>query len=190
MTYNSDEHDLFRAAMDDVIPLKTRNTTTWLKPSVPKSTRTKEWEVQLDNPLTTGALDILPLDTPLEYCAEGLQPAVLDKLRRGKYPPQLQLNLLRQTVEQCRQALYLFIQQAQQDNARNLLIIHGKGRDADAHANIIRSYLMRWLPQFEEVQAFCTAHPLDGGSGACYVALRKSDQARLDNRERHARRRL
>ena len=190
MTFNLDDDDLFRSEMGDVTPLKDSDSTMWLKSAAVKSPRDRQWELQLDNPLTTGLLDIIPVATPLEYRAEGIQPAVLEKLRRGKYPPQEQLNLLRKTVEQCRQALFLFICQAQQDNVRNLLIIHGKGREDNAHANIIRSYLMRWLPQFEDVQAFCSAQPHHGGSGACYVALRKSEQARLDNRERHARRRL
>jgi DNA-nicking Smr family endonuclease len=42
------------------------------------------------------------------------------------------------------------------------------------------------LPEFAEVQTFCTAQPKDGGAGALYVGLRKTEQARLENRERHA----
>ncbi len=37
--------------------------------------------------------------------------------------------------------LFAFIQQAQQDSLRNLIIIHGKGREEGSHANIVRSYL-------------------------------------------------
>ncbi|WP_288448374.1 Smr/MutS family protein [uncultured Enterobacter sp.] len=46
----------------------------------------------------------------------------------------------------------------------------------------------RWLTEFEEVQAFCVALPHHGGSGACYVSLRKSDEAKQENWERHAKR--
>ncbi|WP_204264868.1 Smr/MutS family protein, partial [Escherichia coli] len=53
---------------------------------------------------------------------------------------------------------------------------------------IIRSYLARWLPELPEVQAFCAALPHHGGSGACYVALRKSEQAKQENWELHAKR--
>lgn len=74
------------------------------------------------------------------------------------------------------------------EGLRNLLIIHGKGRDDRAHANIIRSYPARWLPELPEVQAFCAALPHHGGSGACYVALRKSEQAKQENWELHAKR--
>jgi len=187
MTFNSDESDLFRNAMEDVTPLKDCSSILWLKSPAAGSPRGQQWEQQLDNPLTVGHLDILPVAEPLTFRAEGIQTGVLDKLRQGKYPQQASLNLLRQPVEQCRQALYLFMRQAQQDNVRNFLIVHGKGRHDTSHANIVRSYLLRWLRQFDDVQAFCCAQPHHGGSGACYVALRKSDLARLDNRERHAR---
>ena len=111
-----------------------------------------------------------------------------DKLRNGKYPQQASLNLIRQPVETCRQMLFSFILQAQQEGLRNVLVIHGKGRDDNSHANIIRSYVARWLTEFDDVQAYCAALPHHGGSGACYVALRKTAQAKQDNWERHAKR--
>ncbi|MEX9163692.1 hypothetical protein AB8G89_25555, partial [Salmonella enterica] len=40
----------------------------------------------------------------------------------------------------------------------------------------------------EDVQAYCSALPHHGGGGACYVALRKTVQAKQDNWERHAKR--
>lgn len=186
MTDDSDDSDLFHSAMEDVTPLKKRDTVRWLKLPSDTRARDKEWEQQLDNPLTLGGLDIVPLGEPLMYRAEGIQSGVVDKLRQGKYAQQATLNLIGQPVEQCRQTLYLFVRRAAEANLRNLLIVHGKGRHDGAHGNIVRSYLKRWLPQFAEVQAFCSALPHHGGSGACYVALRKSDSARLDNREKHA----
>lgn len=136
----------------------------------------------------SGYLDIVPLATPLEFKREGLQSGVLDKLRRGKYSQQASLSLLRQPVEQCRQMLFAFMVQAQKEGLRNVLIVHGKGRDDQSHANIIRSYLARWLEELPEVQAFCAALPHHGGSGACYVALRKSAQAKQETWEQHAKR--
>lgn len=183
-----DDKDLFKDAMEDVTPLKESANTLWLKSPSTTSPRQKPEEQQPDNPLVSGFLTVVPLETPLEYKAEGIQQGVLDKLRLGKYSLHASLNLLRQPVEICRQSLFSFMREAQRENFRNLLIIHGKGRDDESHANIVRSYVFRWLQQFDEVQAFCSAQPQHGGSGACYVALRKSEQARQDNRERHAKR--
>lgn len=184
---NLDDKSLFLDAMEDVKPLKDCSSSQWLKPVKDKAPR-KIDTLQLDNFLTTGFLEIVPLATQLEYKREGLQTGVLDKLRLGKYSQEASLNLLRRPVEQCRQLLFAYIQQAKQDGLRNLLIVHGKGREDRSHANVVRSYLARWLMEFEEVQAFCCAMPHHGGSGACYVALKKSAQAKLDNWERHAKR--
>ena len=184
---NPDDKSLFLDAMEDVQPLKRSVDVHWHP--APKTRNLQRIDtLQLDNYLTTGFLDILPLATPLEFRREGLQNGVIDKLRLGKYPQQASLNLLRQPVEQCRQSVFRFMHQCRQDGLRNLLIIHGKGRDENSHANIVRSYLARWLPEFEDVQAFCVALPHHGGAGACYVALRKSEQAKQDNWERHAKR--
>ncbi|WP_312947284.1 DNA endonuclease SmrA [Superficieibacter sp.] len=185
---NLDDKSLFLDAVKDVQPLKRCHDAKW---SADRHTRKRPERpdmLQLDNFLTTGFLDIVPLETPLEFKREGLQNGVLEKLRLGKYGQQASLNLLRQPVEQCRQKLFAFITGASRQGLRNLLIVHGKGRDDNAHANIIRSYLARWLTEFNDVQAFCVAAPHHGGSGACYVALRKSSEAKLENWERHAKR--
>jgi DNA-nicking Smr family endonuclease len=184
---NSDDKSLFLDAMEDVQPLKRCTDVHW-RPNRNVKTRHQVDALQLDNFLTTGFLDIVPLSEALAFQREGVQQGVFDKLRAGKYPRQASLTLLRQPVEQCRQMLFAFICQAEQDGLRNLIIIHGKGREDNAHANIIRSYLARWLTEFDAVQAFCTALPHHGGSGACYVALRKSVDAKRENWERHAKR--
>ncbi|KNC09421.1 DNA endonuclease SmrA [Klebsiella sp. RIT-PI-d] len=184
---NLDDKSLFLDAMEDVQPLKQCSDVKWY-PNRKSRTPERIDLLQLDNFLTTGFLDVIPLATPLEFRREGLQHGVLEKLRQGKYQNQASLNLLRHPVEQCRQKVFAFITQAHQDGLRNLLIVHGKGRDDNAHANIVRSYVARWLCEFEDVQAYCVASPHHGGSGACYVALRKSSEAKRDNWERHAKR--
>ncbi len=153
---NLDDKSLFLDAMEDVQPLKRNNDVHW-HPGRNSRAPQRVDTLQLDNFLTTGYLDIVPLATPLEFKREGLQSGVLDKLRRGKYSQQASLSLLRQPVEQCRQMLFAFMVQAQKEGLRNVLIVHGKGRDDQSHANIIRSYLARWLEELPEVQAFCAA---------------------------------
>lgn len=185
---NLDDKDLFRHAMDDVKPLKNAASRVYLKPRSAGLPPPRRQEPEQDNFLISGVIDLLPCDQPVEFKREGIQQGVLDKLRQGKYPLAASLNLLRQPVEHCRQSLFQFMRQAQRDNLRNLLIIHGKGRMDRSHANVVRSFVYRWLQQFDSVQAFCVAQPHHGGDGACYVALKKSEQSRLDNRERHAKR--
>ena len=169
------EKDFFEQAMADVVPLASRRQTLYLKPqeTVDKSARREAQRLRQENFLSTDFLEVIPCDRPLEFKGEGIQQGVLDKLRNGRYPPQ---------------ALFRFIIQAEAQNLRSLLIVHGRGRQNDSHPNIVRSYVAKWLAQFEQVQAFCRALPRDGGEGACYVTIRKSAQARAENFERHAKR--
>lgn len=182
-----EDKSLFLEAMGEVTPLKNCENQYWLKQQK-TPVRSPPDLSQLDNFLTTDFLEIVPLDTPLEYKQEGVQQGVLNKLRLGKYSQQASLNLLRQPVEQCRQMLFSYIQQARKEGLRNVLIIHGKGREDKSHPNIIRSFLARWLTEFDDVQAFCSALPHHGGSGACYVALKKSAEAKQETWEQHAKR--
>ncbi len=84
---NLDDKSLFLDAMEDVQPLKRNNDVHW-HPGRNSRARNASITLQLDNFLTTGYLDIVPLATPLEFKREGLQSGVLDKLRRGKYSQQ------------------------------------------------------------------------------------------------------
>ncbi len=122
---NLDDKSLFLDAMEDVQPLKRATDVHW-HPTRNQRAPQRIDTLQLDNFLTTGFLDIIPLSQPLEFRREGLQHGVLDKLRSGKYPQQASLNLLRQPVEECRKMVFSFIQQALADGLRNVLIIHGK----------------------------------------------------------------
>ena len=119
---NLDDKSLFLDAMEDVQPLKRATDVHW-HPTRNQRAPQRIDTLQLDNFLTTGFLDIIPLSQPLEFRREGLQHGVLDKLRSGKY------------------------------GLRNVLIIHGKGRDDKSHANSVRSYVARWLTEFDDVQA-------------------------------------
>lgn len=108
---NLDDKSLFLDAMEDVQPLKRATDVHW-HPTRNQRAPQRIDTLQLDNFLTTGFLDIIPLSRPLEFRREGLQHGVLDKLRSGKYPQQASLNLLRQPVEECRKMMFSFIQQA------------------------------------------------------------------------------
>lgn len=183
-----DDEILFRDAMSDVKPLPEPETVIRSKRCILIKKERRELLEQEDNFLSTDFLEILPLELPLGYRREGIQEGVAAKLRAGKYPLEATLNLLRCPVRECRVKVFSFIQEARKSGARTLLIIHGKGRSDSSHANIVRSFLARWLAQFDDVQAYSAAQLRHGGPGACYVALKKSERAKMDNWEQHAKR--
>ena len=80
---NLDDKSLFLDAMEDVQPLKRATDVHW-HPTRNQRAPQRIDTLQLDNFLTTGFLDIIPLSQPLEFRREGLQHGVLDKLRSGE----------------------------------------------------------------------------------------------------------
>ncbi|MBB3330448.1 DNA-nicking Smr family endonuclease [Halomonas campaniensis] len=186
----------FRALMGDVAPLsRARNRADPGRrqggPSEAQLARRESAAAeQADrNFLSDDFVDLVPPFDPLAYRRDGIQQGVVDRLRHGGYAAQARLHLLRLPLEECRRALPPFIQEAHAHDLRSVLIVHGRGQAIDSPANVLRSYLAKWLAQFEEVQAYVSAQPSDGGLGATWVMLRKSDRARAANRERQQKRR-
>ena len=77
-----------------------------------------------------------------------------------------------------------FISEASHLGLRTLLIVHGKGHSkakGDKMA-VLKGYVNQWLRELEDVQAFHSAQPQHGGTGAVYVLLRKSAELKRENR--------
>ncbi|MBB3182583.1 DNA-nicking Smr family endonuclease [Halomonas fontilapidosi] len=192
---NRDDVD-FRALMEDVRPL--RGTTNRADP---QRGRRAPSEAQLARRESAAAetsggdflsddfVDLVPPFDPLAFRRDGIQQGVIDRLRHGGYPVQASLHLLRRPLEESRRLLPPFIREAYAHDLRSVLIVHGRGREIDSPPNVLRSYLAKWLGAFDEVQAFMSASQADGGLGATWVMLRKSERARSANRERQQKRR-
>ena len=108
----------------------------------------------------------------LLYLRDGVSRQVLRKLRRGQYSVGAALDLHGHTVDQARVALTLFLNQHREGTHRCVRIIHGKGYNSPTGQGKLKRLLNRWLPQRDDVLAFCSARPMDGGTGAVYVLLR------------------
>jgi DNA-nicking Smr family endonuclease len=115
----------------------------------------------------------LDLGDEITFIRPGLQRNVLRKLRRGQYSIVGEIDLHGMTVPQARQALIAFLQEAGRANKQCVRIIHGKGLRSSNQGPVLKPMVAKWLTQREEVLAFCTARPVDGGSGAVYVLLKK-----------------
>ena len=99
---------------------------------------------------------------------------VARKLRQGKTEPEAKLDLHGLTQDKAHAQLAGFLQRAQRDNMRAVLVITGKGTGL---SGILRTALPGWLsspPCAPLVAAFAKAHPHHGGDGAYYVLVRKA----------------
>ncbi|MBV0932820.1 DNA endonuclease SmrA [Marinobacterium weihaiense] len=126
---------------------------------------------------------------PLSWKRDGVQEGVFRNLRLGRYTTDASLNLQHLTLAQARDEVAGFVRQSRELNIRTVLIQHGRSQNPEAHGNQLKTYLNAWLPLLDGVMAFHSAQPHHGGTGALYVMLRKSDQARQDNWEKHQKRR-
>ena len=122
--------------------------------------------------------DIVGLKKP------GVQDGVYKNFRLGKYPIQARLDLHQHSVEEARVSLLNFIKDATEYELRTLIVIHGRGKRNQSNQAILKNMTIQWLEQIDTVLAFHSAQKADGGAGATYVLIKKSDKAKQKNRER------
>ncbi|MBI2380699.1 MAG: DNA endonuclease SmrA [Gammaproteobacteria bacterium] len=120
----------------------------------------------------------------LAFMRPGIQLGVWRKLRLGQYEPQVRLDLHRMTVEEARRELWDFVQNSRRLGLRCVMVLHGRGELA-ARPAWLKSYVNQWLRDLPEVLAFHSASRRDGGEGALYVLLKKSEPQKQLNREQH-----
>jgi DNA-nicking Smr family endonuclease len=187
-----DEDDSFREAMEGVAPLAQKKVARE-KPrteATPAQRERREAALGLRKPavdpnyLTLAEVPILHPRETLEWKKDGVQHEVFRRLRAGKYPIEGELDLHRHTVKEARVALFAFVNRALAQGWRTVLIAHGRGERSPTPGRI-KSYVAFWLGQVPEVIAFHSAIPPQGGTGAVYVMLKKTPEARDKARELH-----
>ncbi len=189
-----DEADLFLDEMSDVVPLKrAARVRVARKPSERDSSLAARREAAVvdgrndGNILTEDGLAIEPLDPwyVLDFKRPGVQNGVFRKLKQGRYEAEARLDLHRMTARVARRELYDFIQESVRLGIRSALVIHGKGESKAERerASILKGCTDFWLRELDMVQAFHSAQPRHGGTGAVYVLLRKSEEKKRENRE-------
>lgn len=109
----------------------------------------------------------------LLYTRPGLQHGVIRKLRRGMYAIEDELDLHGHTVAEARERLDAFLRGARGLGKRCVRVIHGKGNSSEGKLPVLKGKVNVWLRQKDEVLAFCSARPTDGGTGAVYVLLKR-----------------
>lgn len=185
------EKDLFLEEMSGVKPLQREPRERLIRQSADGDVELRRQAAteplhEKINPLCDEGVDPLDAWYVLDFKRPGIQHGVYKKLRMGRYEIDARLDLHRMTVKQAREEVKQFIDEAGKLGLRTLLILHGKGQRKVEKENtaVLKGYVNHWLQQLEMVQAFHSAQPVHGGTGAVYVLLRKSADKKRENRER------
>ena len=109
----------------------------------------------------------------LFFARNGLQQKLLKQFRRGQLSVTAELDLHGMIVYEARIALTSFLKDCQKHGDRCVRVIHGKGHGSHQRLPILKNKINTWLQQRDEILAFCSARPVDGGTGAVYVLLKR-----------------
>lgn len=188
------EDDLFRQAlseMGDVKPLPAKPPVREKPPSPPNEAQLRARSAALGEkkPEPPGylALSDVPMVAPrdtLSWRREGVQELVVDRMRRGQYTIMDSLDLHGEKVKRAREMVHDFLMECHAKGHRCVRIVHGRGEQSPVPARL-KSFVNAWLQVHPLVNAFVSATPPHGGTGAVFVLMKKSKDAKDLNRERH-----
>ncbi|MDK2778070.1 MAG: DNA endonuclease SmrA [Pseudomonadota bacterium] len=191
------DDDLFLQEMQGVRPLLTKDKVELRKGNINQAsvaarrlaaaTATEQKDA---NHLRTSEVKRVGPHDVLGFKRPGIQDGVYRKLRLGKYETEARLDLHRRTIEEARREVFRFVQECMAHDIRSVLILPGKGDRNINDPALLKSYLVHWLEELEDVQAFHTAQQHHGGAGAFYVLLRKSERKKQAAREQFSKGRL
>lgn len=170
-----EERAAFREAVADVQPLRSNRVVPDQPAPEPVAASRQQEAEQARLDLASGAADPVPEETGEEvfWCRDGLQGKVKRRLRTGQMPVEAAIDLHGMRVEEAREALGTFLHGALGRGCRCVRVVHGKGLRSPGGEGVLRRKVQAWLSRRQEVLAFASCPPHDGGSGAVYVLLKK-----------------
>jgi DNA-nicking Smr family endonuclease len=174
-----EERALWRTVTYSVKPLRPRpdseEPAVGAEPADPPKPRAAKETATARAPST-----VRPAKAPASPPLASLDRRLRQRVARGNAAIDARIDLHGMTQERAHGALLRFVRGAQNDGAKLILVITGKGARAAAHGSAERGVLKRlvphWLalPEFRAyVIGFETAHVTHGGEGALYVRVRR-----------------
>ena len=116
-------------------------------------------------------LDLHAAGDVLSHRREALSPRAFQRLKRGQFSVQDELDLHGATALQAEGLLRRFLADAHAHDHGCVRIIHGKGQRSEGDAPVLKNLVDRVLRQRADVMAFHSAPPTQGGTGAVLVLL-------------------
>ena len=177
---SDEERALWTGIVRSVTPLRRSKTIAPLEEIVKSSVETKR--ATLPSRPREPAPQAKPVAKAPALVALGRR--LKQRVARGRDPIDARIDLHGRTQKQAHTALLRFLQRAQDDGARIVLVVTGKGtvrgeRGPSGERGVLKRQVPMWLslPEFRSfVVGFEDAHVGHGGEGALYVRLRRLDR--------------
>ena len=169
-----DDAALFRAAIGPVRELPPVSAPPASpKPRPVPRMAARDQAQALDEFRRTLRTDMLEAGDALGYRRDEVSSRVLQRLRRGDYSAQDELDLHHADAMQAEAMLRRFLKQASQAGLGCVRIVHGKGLHSDSGVPVLKNLVDRILRQRADVLAYHSAPAAQGGHGAVLVLLRR-----------------
>jgi len=167
---------LFREAVADVKPLACDCVPVELPRPSPLPKQRLLDDAQVRQEMLSDDYDPANLETGEEllFMRSGIQYTTMRRLRRGYFSIGAELDLHGMVVPVARVAVAQFLHQCRERDIRCVRIVHGKGCGSWQKQPVLKIKLNKWLRQRDEVLAFCSARPMDGGVLAQFMFSLKS----------------
>lgn len=124
-----------------------------------------EFQRGLDDSSLLAAGDIL------SYRRDPVSPQLFQRLRRGRFSVQDELDLHGATTVQAESMLRQFLAEAHAHEHGCVRIVHGKGQRGAGDVPVLKNLVDRMLRHRADVLAFHSAPAAQGGTGAVLVLL-------------------
>lgn len=172
-----DDLSLFRESVDGVRPLQlerhANRDTSRPPPPPPLPAQRQRDEQQVMDELAHGEIDFSSIETgeEISHLKPGLQKRILQRLRRGHWRVQAELDLHDMNMAAANASIRALLDDALRESLSCIKIIHGKGLRSGPAGPQLKRLTASVLARHSRVLAFASAPPHDGGTGAVHVLL-------------------
>ena len=115
---------------------------------------------------------LLEIGEELSYLRDGYPPKLLKQLKRGQFSVQDDIDLHQMNAAAAQVTIIEFLAEARRAGLRCVRIVHGKGLRSRAAGPVLKGLTDRMLRRRDDVIAFASARPMQGGTGAVVVLLK------------------
>ncbi len=175
-THVSDEDmQLFREAIGDVRRQVHVPDRPAPRPPAPRPRMRDADEAAVAAELLNMEFDPAVLETgeELGFLRDGYPPRLLKRLKRGQFSVQAELDLHHMNAAAAAASIRDLLDEARHEGWRCVRIVHGKGLRSRPGGPVLKGLTDRMLRRRDDILAFASARPSQGGTGAVIVLLKR-----------------